>query len=115
MKWKKIRPSQNVYGYRNRVLLSVFKENDEYRVGYFQESSDRPVSIEKCVIASDEINSVIAAILKCFKEFNFVNIPFNKIYLLSSDKNVSISFLQEEKSHKSESQEILQNIIDYIE
>lgn len=108
-------PSSKVYGYRNRVLLSLFKENGEYRIGYFEENSNTHVSVERCVIASDEINAVIASLIDCMNENKFLSIPFNKVYLLSSENKVSISFLQEEKSHKSESQEILQKIIDYVE
>jgi len=110
-----ITASPNEYGYRNRVLLSVFKENDKYRIGYFEEGSDQNVSIDRCVIASDEINSVISALIKYFEGHKTLTIPIDKIYLLSSDKKVSISFLQSEKSHKSESQEIVQNIVDYLE
>ena len=107
--------SPKEYGYRNRVLLTVFKENDEYRIGYFEEGSDQNISIDRCVIASDEINGVISVLIKYFENNKTLIIPFDKIYLLSSYKKISISFLQSEKSHKSESQEIVQNIIEYIE
>ena len=110
-----IAASPKEYGYRNRVLLTVFKENDEYRIGYFEEGSGQNISIDKCVIASDEINGVISVLIKYFENNKTLIIPFDKIYLLSSYKKISISFLQSEKSHKSESQEIVQNIIEYIE
>jgi len=107
--------SPKVYGYRNRVLLTVFREKDEYKIGYFEEGSDQNVSIDRCVIASEEINQVIRVLLNYYNENKGVIIPFDRIYLLSGNKNVSISFLQSEKSYKSESQEIIQNIIEYLE
>lgn len=110
-----ITSSPKEYGYRNRVLLTVYKENDEYRIGYFEEGSNRNVSIDRCVIASDEINAVISLLINYFENHKTLIIPIDKIYLLSSDKKISISFLQSEKSHKSESQEIVQNLIEYIE
>ncbi len=110
-----IAASPKEYGYRNRVLLTVFKENEEYRIGYFEEGSNQNVSIDRCVIASEEINHVIAVLIKYFEENKTFIIPFDKIYLLSSENKISISFLQSEKSHKSESQEIVQNVVEYIE
>ena len=110
-----IAASPNEYGYRNRVVLTVFKENDQYRVGYFEEGTERNVAIDRCIIASDEINSVINLLVQYFENIKSLIIPIDKIYLLSSDKKIAISFLQSEKSHKSESQEIIQNIIEYIE
>jgi len=107
--------SPKAYGYRNRVLLTVFRENDEYKIGYFEEGSDQIVSIDRCVIASEEINEVISILLNYINENKTLIIPFDKIYLLSGDKNVSISFLKSEKSYKSESQETIQAIIEYLE
>lgn len=107
--------SPKAYGYRNRVLLTVFRENDEYKIGYFEEGSDQNVSIDRCVIASEEINDVISILLNYINENKTLIIPFDKIYLLSGDKNVSISFLQSEKTYKSESQETIQTIIEYLE
>ena len=95
--------------------LQYFKENEEYRIGYFEEGSDQNVSIDRCVIASEEINHVIAVLIRYFEEHKTFIIPFDKIYLLSSENKISISFLQSEKSHKSESQEIVQNVVEYIE
>lgn len=114
-KLDEIEASPKEYGYRNRVLLTVFKKNEQYRIGYFEEGSDQNVSIDRCVIASDEINQVIGVLIKYFEEHKTFIIPFDKIYLLSSEKKISISFLQSEKSHKSESQEIVQNVVEYIE
>ncbi len=110
-----IAASPKQYGYRNRVLLTVFKESDSYKIGYFEEGSDRNVSIDKCVIASDEINKVISILLRYFEESSTIIVPFDKIYLFSAENKLSISFMQTEKSHKSESQEVVQNIIEYIE
>ncbi|MGI9533642.1 MAG: class I SAM-dependent RNA methyltransferase [Thermodesulfobacteriota bacterium] len=107
--------SPNVYGYRNRVLLTVFKEDNEYKVGYFEEGSSKNVSINRCTIASDEINSVIQLLIKYFTQNVISLIPFEKIYLFSGDKKVSVSFLQTEKHYKSETEEIIQSIIDYLE
>ena len=110
-----IAASPKEFGFRNRVVLTVFKEKGQYRVGYFEEGSTQNVSIDKCVVASDEINRVIQLLNNYFENNKILIIPIDKIYLLSIDNKISISFLQSEKSHKSESQEIIQNVIDHIE
>ena len=110
-----IQPSPAEYFYRNRVLLSVFKENDKYCIGYFEEGTNQNVPINRCVIASNEINTVISLLIKYLDNSGTIFLPFDKIYLFSSDKKVSISFLQTEKTHQSGSREVIQELVDYLD
>lgn len=65
-----INGSDQVYEYRNRVLLRCYIDNDGERsqisFGYFKRSSRELVAIEFCRIASPIINQILSTIKKSF-------------------------------------------------
>jgi 23S rRNA (uracil1939-C5)-methyltransferase len=61
--------SAEPFGYRNRVQLHL----DRGRVGYLEMNSRRPVSVERCPIASPKINEVLAALNRLVRDRRWPN------------------------------------------
>src|SRR4029077_12170417 len=75
-------PSPLPYGYRNRITVHA----EEGTVGFFRRDSRRLIDIERCPIATDEVN----AALKSLRDVR----PMNGHYTLRADSTAPRIFTQ---------------------
>lgn len=58
---KEIIPSDNIYGYRNKITLKV----KGGKIGYFKNGSNELIEINRCEIASEKSNKIIEILKDC--------------------------------------------------
>ena len=58
---KEIVPSDNIYGYRNKITLKV----KDGKIGYFKNGSNELIEINRCEIASEKSNKIIEILKDC--------------------------------------------------
>lgn len=61
-------PSPDELGYRSRIRLKVKSDGGEARIGYYRPASHNLVPVDKCAIATDQINVVITGLNIFIKE-----------------------------------------------
>jgi 23S rRNA (uracil1939-C5)-methyltransferase len=85
-------PSPNEYGYRDRVTLSAWLEDGNFRLGYHEKEELSRVPISGCPIASEEINSEIKNLNEFFLRDEYDSLPFNRINIVSDGKRAYVTF-----------------------
>ncbi len=65
---KPVAPCPDEFGYRSRIRLKVISDGGQARIGYYRPASHNLVPVEKCFIATDQINIAIAGLNMFFKE-----------------------------------------------
>ncbi|MBI4845899.1 MAG: 23S rRNA (uracil(1939)-C(5))-methyltransferase RlmD [Candidatus Omnitrophica bacterium] len=64
-----IRPSENIWGYRNKLHLHILHEKDNYYYAYhLPGDSQKFTHVDNCFLASEQSNRLIDAFLKLIKE-----------------------------------------------
>ena len=58
---KEIVPSNNIYGYRNKITLKV----KGGKIGYFKNGTNELIEINRCEISSEKSNEIIEVLKKC--------------------------------------------------
>ena len=58
---KEIVPSDNIYGYRNKITLKV----KGGKIGYFKNGTNELIEINRCEISSEKSNKIIEVLKKC--------------------------------------------------
>lgn len=58
---KEIVPSDNIYGYRNKITLKV----KGGKIGYFKNGTNELIEIKRCEISSEKSNKIIEVLKKC--------------------------------------------------
>ena len=58
---KEIVPSDNIYGYRNKITLKV----KGGKIGYFKNGTNELIEINRCEISSEKSNEIIEVLKKC--------------------------------------------------
>ena len=58
---KEIVPSNNIYGYRNKITLKV----KGGKIGYFKNGTNELIEINRCEISSEKSNKIIEVLKKC--------------------------------------------------
>ena len=61
---EKVIGSINSYSYRNKVSFTVAKVDGETKIGLVQEGTNSLIDVDKCCIAKDTINDVLAIVKK---------------------------------------------------
>lgn len=85
-------PSPNEYGYRDRVTLSAWLEDRKFNLGYHEKGEFRRIPINRCPIASEEINSEIEDLKEFFSKDEYNSLPFNRINIVSDGKRAYVTF-----------------------
>jgi 23S rRNA (uracil1939-C5)-methyltransferase len=86
-------PSPKQYGYRNRVMLSVWFQKGIYNLGYHEERSRRKIRIEACPIALEPIEETIVRLSKALSSINAPRSPLERIHVASNEKNAYITLV----------------------
>lgn len=81
--------------YRNKIKLEV----EGNKIGYFKDKSHQFFEIEKCPIATKDINLILPKIREFLKENNFKNLK--NIYIKNVDKKLGICFLFSKNNEKA--------------
>ena len=58
---KEIIPSDNIYGYRNKITLKV----NGGKIGYFKNGTNELIEINRCAISSKKSNEIIRVLKRC--------------------------------------------------
>ena len=58
---KEIIPSDNIYGYRNKITLKI----KGGKIGYFKNGTNELIEINRCEIASEKSNEIIRVLKRC--------------------------------------------------
>lgn len=90
-----LQPCSSRFAYRNKIKLEI--ENG--KIGYFKSKTHSLLEVDKCVLATDEINNALSKI----KQFLQVNkfIDLKSVYIKEVQKNISICFLFDKKATKN--------------
>lgn len=86
-----IEPSNLEYGYRNKVILSVWKNSGRLHFGYNKEGSAEKVSISDCPVADSKINNSIKMLSEYFERLDPSTIDIDKIIYSSGSNSSSIT------------------------
>lgn len=63
--------ADNIYGYRNKVMIPFCKDiDDDVLYGFYKKDSHDVVSIDKCIISDDKTNNIISYINKYLNIFH---------------------------------------------
>ncbi len=114
---KSIVPSDNIFGYRNKISLKVV----DGKIGYFKNNSNDLIEIDKCVVATDRINEVIGVLKKCdlslvfeiiIKDMDELMIIINGKMDVNSLKPFADSIYMNDKLVYGK-EKVLKNVLDY--
>lgn len=60
LKFNDIIASDNIHGYRNKVMVPFYKdEDDDILYGFYEKKSHKIISMDKCIISSDLDNQIL--------------------------------------------------------
>ena len=82
-----IQESPKKFGYRNRTTLTSWFYNGVNHIGYFMEYSKSRVSIDECLVSSDQINEHIKKISSSLNTINIKNLPLDKVVIANGDED----------------------------
>lgn len=95
-----IQPSEMQYGYRNKVVLSMWKENKKIHLGYNEENSSEKVSIDNCPVADAKVNSFIEDALSFLQNIEFENNKTTKAVISSGIENTCLTIQEKNIDEK---------------
>lgn len=89
-----IEPSDRIYGYRNRIVLSVVRDIPDHKLAFFEEETNTKVAVEQCPVADEKINDCMKRLSQFLELTGSRARSIEKIYVASGDSSCAATILQ---------------------
>lgn len=103
-----VAPCPGEFGYRSRIRLKVMSDDGHARIGYYRPASHNLVPVEKCPVATDQINIAIAGLNIFLKENIAIAGKIKEIEIESAGASVRLGIHTTAPIGESEAEKIME-------